>query len=112
MSGVSDPHRKLNYILLSNVELFNVCQESVINSGHIHFRSTFWNRNRLSPELFVQYQYNNNLGLNNRGLAGRSEEHTSELQSRGHLVCRLLLEKKKTAPYHYRLREHRLVKCI
>src|SRR5437870_7898427 len=28
-------------------------------------------------------------------LVGRSEEHTSELQSRGHLVCRLLLEKKK-----------------
>src|SRR3989442_11127898 len=28
-------------------------------------------------------------------LAGRSEEHTSELQSRPHLVCRLLLEKKK-----------------
>src|SRR5437870_11307397 len=27
----------------------------------------------------------------------RSEEHTSELQSRGHLVCRLLLEKKNTA---------------
>src|SRR5690554_7447934 len=26
---------------------------------------------------------------------GRSEEHTSELQSRPHLVCRLLLEKKK-----------------
>src|SRR5258707_3175501 len=32
--------------------------------------------------------------------AGRSEEHTSELQSRQYLVCRLLLEKKKT-------REHR-----
>src|SRR5271166_3103286 len=29
----------------------------------------------------------------------RSEEHTSELQSRGHLVCRLLLEKKNTGPY-------------
>src|SRR2546429_4135708 len=28
----------------------------------------------------------------------RSEEHTSELQSRLHLVCRLLLEKKKTPP--------------
>src|SRR5437870_8806220 len=27
----------------------------------------------------------------------RSEEHTSELQSRGHLVCRLLLEKKKSS---------------
>src|SRR5690625_5741395 len=29
------------------------------------------------------------------GAGVRSEEHTSELQSRGHLVCRLLLEKKK-----------------
>src|SRR5207253_9886650 len=28
--------------------------------------------------------------------AARSEEHTSELQSRGHLVCRLLLEKKNS----------------
>src|SRR5690625_2299605 len=28
-------------------------------------------------------------------ITARSEEHTSELQSRGHLVCRLLLEKKK-----------------
>src|SRR2546422_7913345 len=30
------------------------------------------------------------------GLRPRSEEHTSELQSRLHLVCRLLLEKKKS----------------
>src|SRR3989442_7552860 len=29
----------------------------------------------------------------------RSEEHTSELQSRPHLVCRLLLEKKKQKPH-------------
>src|SRR3712207_8191589 len=36
-------------------------------------------------------------------LRARSEEHTSELQSRQYLVCRLLLEKKKnyTRPYHY-----------
>src|SRR5690625_6782022 len=33
--------------------------------------------------------------------ADRSEEHTSELQSRGHLVCRLLLEKKKTQTSKY-----------
>src|SRR5439155_10970442 len=33
------------------------------------------------------------------GGRGRSEEHTSELQSRGHLVCRLLLEKKKEIVY-------------
>src|SRR5690625_6940401 len=33
-----------------------------------------------------------------RALDRRSEEHTSELQSRGHLVCRLLLEKKNRRP--------------
>src|SRR3989442_12065853 len=33
----------------------------------------------------------------------RSEEHTSELQSRPHLVCRLLLEKKKQTPLSYTL---------
>ena len=32
--------------------------------------------------------------------AGRSEEHTSELQSQAYLVCRLLLEKKKTNNAH------------
>src|SRR5690625_5831262 len=31
----------------------------------------------------------------------RSEEHTSELQSRGHLVCRLLLEKKKNVEGYF-----------
>src|SRR5690606_41861680 len=40
--------------------------------------------------------------LSRRSLSGsgglRSEEHTSELQSRENLVCRLLLEKKKTRP--------------
>src|SRR3712207_7798116 len=33
----------------------------------------------------------------------RSEEHTSELQSRQYLVCRLLLEKKKTPSSHHSL---------
>src|SRR3712207_7498898 len=43
---------------------------------------------------------------------GRSEEHTSELQSRQYLVCRLLLEKKKnttvltTCDYTHRLTRH------
>src|SRR5437899_6327879 len=36
----------------------------------------------------------------------RSEEHTSELQSLRHLVCRLLLEKKKKHKKHYRPNIH------
>src|SRR5438045_4547988 len=38
---------------------------------------------------------------NRRGLGVRSEEHTSELQSLRHLVCRLLLEKKKERLENY-----------
>src|SRR5690625_6809332 len=36
----------------------------------------------------------------------RSEEHTSELQSRGHLVCRLLLEKKKKQKKTHKRKEY------
>src|SRR2546429_4593164 len=40
---------------------------------------------------------------------GRSEEHTSELQSRLHLVCRLLLEKKKNStPVFSYIRRHKI----
>src|SRR3712207_7280844 len=38
--------------------------------------------------------------------AGRSEEHTSELQSRQYLVCRLLLEKKKNTPHKRRTEDY------
>src|SRR5690554_7751296 len=47
-------------------------------------------------------------------IEGRSEEHTSELQSRPHLVCRLLLEKKKNktqTTYHYRSRRRIRTLC-
>src|SRR5690625_5554869 len=47
-----------------------------------------WSANRITYEL-VEFGFS----INRRTV--RSEEHTSELQSRGHLVCRLLLEKKK-----------------
>src|SRR6266508_5295049 len=45
----------------------------------------------------------NGPGRRARTSGPRSEEHTSELQSRGHLVCRLLLEKKKKINNHYLL---------
>src|SRR5690625_5674761 len=47
----------------------------------------------------LDYQAAENFDLTYIGEDGknhRSEEHTSELQSRGHLVCRLLLEQKNT----------------
>src|SRR5258708_24125736 len=41
-------------------------------------------------------QYANRISAGVARKSGRSEEHTSELQSPDHLVCRLLLEKKKS----------------
>src|SRR3712207_7640946 len=53
-------------------------------------------RRRLSYALLVDPAHDNGRGVGNLELYPlRSEEHTSELQSRQYLVCRLLLEKKK-----------------
>src|SRR5690554_7758341 len=48
------------------------------------------------PAVFLEQ--GENAGQLELRLSKRSEEHTSELQSRPHLVCRLLLEKKKKVP--------------
>src|SRR5687768_17672622 len=52
-------------------------------------------RSLLDSEWQVREQAARSLGAIGAQQAVRSEEHTSELQSRLHLVCRLLLEKKK-----------------
>src|SRR5947199_7650566 len=54
---------------------------------------------RVAPVIWVRYSLAIHRGerarLYRTQITGRSEEHTSELQSLRHLVCRLLLEKKK-----------------
>src|SRR5439155_10418306 len=54
----------------------------------VHFGNAWVEFFRNIPLLVQMLRKNSTQAL-------RSEEHTSELQSRGHLVCRLLLEKKK-----------------
>src|SRR5207253_4796108 len=58
--------------------------------------ATVWEEaaTRSSCTLVSSTPFTGTLAGNTLAVAGRSEEHTSELQSRGHLVCRLLLEKK------------------
>src|SRR2546422_6729592 len=62
------------------------------------FRSLLFER----LQRFDQRQVAVERGLAQPHAAVRSEEHTSELQSRLHLVCRLLLEKKKKAEIYAR----------
>src|SRR5215475_13281953 len=54
-------------------------------------------RGRLEQHLarLARIGFSDRIGSANKDLGPRSEEHTSELQSRENLVCRLLLEKKK-----------------
>src|SRR3712207_8012592 len=71
------------------------------------FRSTE-NRHILAQAAQRRLHVHAEGGLHHWSVAGadaqpqRSEEHTSELQSRQYLVCRLLLEKKNTAAKHTR----------
>src|SRR5690554_7416016 len=58
-------------------------------------RSAIASRRDIAVEI-LNYRKNGAAFWNALFISPRSEEHTSELQSRPHLVCRLLLEKKKT----------------
>src|SRR5690625_6359043 len=62
------------------------CRPSIIPIKSCHFK-----RSAIDFHHFFDRCSN----MNGSAYMPRSEEHTSELQSRGHLVCRLLLEKKK-----------------
>src|SRR6266478_997632 len=54
-------------------------------------------RGRLGVGIDVELADDEPAGVGARDVDARSEEHTSELQSQSNLVCRLLLEKKKTS---------------
>lgn len=82
------------YLLLSNLDLVDVDGNSLVSNGYIHLRSTLLRKHRLSPEFFLQYQYNNNLGLQNRALAGTGVRYTflSRPTLGGHISTGLMFE--------------------
>src|SRR5699024_11563643 len=83
----SDLKDQLNLMGLSAEEIFSSAFpkqfDSNYRSGKQIVRELFHRRNQIAHQL------------DRRHTNARSEEHTSELQSRFDLVCRLLLEKKK-----------------
>src|SRR5690625_5504430 len=77
-------------ILIPRIELESTTDQSTIRNGNVNSLMVFNTQtvNDVSPGYYYWY-------VDKWYKLARSEEHTSELQSRGHLVCRLLLEKKK-----------------
>jgi len=68
--------RRHTYLLLNSIDFVSVDSEDVVSKGFFHLRSTFFSRNKWSPELFLQYQYNQNLGLQDRAVGGGSVRYT------------------------------------
>src|SRR5690625_5672922 len=66
------------------------CFSSIIRNGHQGVPETIGVERENHSPIFQKYRLVVGLPAD-----PRSEEHTSELQSRGHIVCRLLLEKKQ-----------------
>src|SRR5690625_6405006 len=59
-----------------------------------------WTDDRPPAPVHVVELAKNGASTESHRLEGRSEEHTTELQSRGHIVCGLLLEKKNNGNNH------------
>src|SRR5258708_21929872 len=67
--------------------------------------TTLFRSDVLFPKVYPQWSSNTVMTMS---FMDRSEEHTSELQSPDHLVCRLLLEKKKKQKHDERLSRNAL----
>src|SRR2546422_1453349 len=96
--AVLSPRRSL---IARWMDLSNSCRRNTLQKGvsspleaHIPLSISFVTRMILSSPV------------NRKTCWKRSEEHTSELQSRLHLVCRLLLEKKKNKIITHHHQEH------
>src|SRR3712207_8126392 len=75
--------------------LFRSSKELLDDRLHDRLVRVYFGRNCLVRQTFHHQPEDPCLPLAQRFRFARSEEHTSELQSRQYLVCRLLLEKKK-----------------
>src|SRR5690554_7748610 len=95
----------IKYLIFSNRRYgISGCRDNFIDiqrilTHHIHSRKAIYSMIGLSSlrtDRCISINFSIRLfNLSKRNSGKRSEEHTSELQSRPHLVCRLLLEKKK-----------------
>src|SRR5690606_42127105 len=83
--------RSSNSLLTGSYQVFELPLESPLYGS----RTIVTNAPYTTASPFGWHDTNGAIGAEFTDTRGRSEEHTSELQSRENLVCRLLLEKKK-----------------
>src|SRR5690625_6775927 len=90
----------LNNLTIKSQEVLQQAQQLAHDLGHQQienehiFKAILMVDENVTPFILKKLGVNVDLFTQVLDKTLRSEEHTSELQSRGHLVCRLLLEKK------------------
>ncbi|MGF1668823.1 MAG: DUF481 domain-containing protein [Balneolaceae bacterium] len=89
--------RRHTYMLLNSINFVRVESDDVVSKGFFHLRGTFNRINIWSPELFLQYQFNQNLGLEDRALAGGGIRYTflQENKFSGHFNAGLMFERER-----------------
>src|SRR5271166_1964447 len=112
---INTKHQRIASHIIAGIDLFLLVKSGILNlfvladCFEVFFFFFFFNDTAtteiytlslhdalpISANEFSQRLFSHYYGSNRGRRCYRSEEHTSELQSRGHLVCRLLLEKKK-----------------
>src|SRR5690625_6753687 len=91
----SDKKVTITFVGDANNVSYSLSEIALTLGHHMRFsgpENYNWNEEQLAHFKQLSEQYGGSFTLFEKP---RSEEHTSELQSRGHLVCRLLLETKK-----------------
>src|SRR5207253_10889752 len=99
MFSFLDPQRPLRSTLFPYTTLFRSCVINPDAHRTERLQDLWFGVGIARKGWLTKSDVMNCLPLGKIESALRSEEHTSELQSRGHLVCRLLLEKKKIKGY-------------
>src|SRR5690625_6767502 len=92
-SGYMKGHSYLGRFYLALL-LFMASMLGVVLSDNLITLFIFWELTSFTSFMLIGFNHESTESRKS-ALQARSEEHTSELQSRGHLVCRLLLEKKQ-----------------
>src|SRR5258708_24788022 len=104
MQGQGGPGAEFGVEITGEAVSFGLCRRNILPFGQLFERRDAKTIEKLGIELTHLRDHIADDGARFAGRVGggtRSEEHTSELQSPDHLVCRLLLEKKKKIKWRH-----------
>jgi len=74
------------YILISQFDYLRINDSDFLNFGFVHFRTDFFRKSKVNPEIFAQYSYDNFRGLFPRWVFGGSMRHKFINETKARLI--------------------------